>query len=117
MTASSEPVDPDEYLDRTLAALADPVRRRVVDLLAAAPRPAGALAGELSVSPSVMSRHLKVLRDCGVVGEESPASDARVRIYSLRPDATVELRSWLETVADGWAEQLDALGEYVERGS
>ncbi|MGC6728026.1 ArsR/SmtB family transcription factor, partial [Escherichia coli] len=78
-------------LDRTLAALADPARRRVVDLLRERPRRAGELADALSVSPSVMSRHLKVLRDNDVVDEQSPDFDARVRIYSLRPGATAEL--------------------------
>ncbi|MGH3305428.1 MAG: ArsR/SmtB family transcription factor [Streptosporangiaceae bacterium] len=103
-------------LDRTLAALADPARRHVVDLLRERPRRAGHLAAALSVSPSVMSRHLKVLRDSDVVEEFSPGFDARVRIYTLRDGATAELRSWLEAVERGWAEQLTALKAHVERG-
>ena len=103
-------------LDRTLAALADPARRRVVDLLRQRPRRAGELAAALSMSPSVMSRHLKVLRDSDLVEESSPAFDARVRIYSLRAGATAELRSWLEAIERGWAEQLTALKAHVERG-
>jgi DNA-binding transcriptional ArsR family regulator len=102
-------------LDRTLAALADPARRQVVELLREQPRRSGDLAAALSVSPSVMSRHLKVLRDSDLVEESSPAFDTRVRIYSLRGGATAELRSWLTAVEQGWAEQLSALKAHVER--
>jgi DNA-binding transcriptional ArsR family regulator len=104
-------------LDRTLAALADPARRQVVELLRERPRRAGDLAGELSMSPSVMSRHLKILRDSELVEQSSPEFDTRVRIYSLRAGATAELRSWLEAVERGWAEQLTALKAHVERGA
>ena len=110
----AEAVAPDP-LDRTLAALADPARRRVVELLRERPRRAGDLAAALAVSPSVMSRHLKVLRDCEVVEETSPEFDARVRIYALRTGATSELRRWLDAVEQGWAEQLTALKAHVER--
>jgi DNA-binding transcriptional ArsR family regulator len=102
-------------LDRTLAALADPHRRRVVELLRERPRRAGELAVALAVRPSVMSRHLKVLRDSKVVEEASPEFDARVRIYSLRSGATAELRSWLDAVERGWADQLAALKAHVEQ--
>lgn len=113
--AATEPV-PDP-LDRTLAALADPARRRVVELLRERPRRAGELAAALAVSPSVMSRHLKVLRDTDLVEESSPDFDARVRIYSLRTGATAGLRAWLEAVEQAWAEQLTALKAHVERGA
>ena len=102
-------------IDRTLAALADPHRRQVVELLRERPRRAGELADALSVSPSVMSRHLRVLRESDVVEETHPEFDARVRIYSLRSGATAELRSWLDAVEQGWAEQLVALKAHVER--
>jgi DNA-binding transcriptional ArsR family regulator len=104
-------------LDRTLAALADPARRRVVELLRERPRRAGELADALSVSPSVMSRHLRVLRASDVVEETSPEFDARVRIYSLRSGATAGLRSWLDAVEQGWSEQLTALKAHVEDGA
>jgi DNA-binding transcriptional ArsR family regulator len=104
-------------VDLTLAALSDPARRHVVELLRERPRRAGELAAALSVSPSVMSRHLKVLRDSDLVEESSPEFDTRVRIYSLRGGATAELRSWLEAVEQGWAEQLTALKAHVERGT
>jgi DNA-binding transcriptional ArsR family regulator len=116
VTSAAAP-EPGPDLDRTLAALADPARRRVVELLRERPRRAGDLAAALTVSPSVMSRHLKVLRDSDLVEESSPDFDARVRIYSLRTGATAGLRTWLETVEQGWAEQLTALKFHVERGA
>ncbi|MEO6652915.1 MAG: metalloregulator ArsR/SmtB family transcription factor [Ilumatobacteraceae bacterium] len=101
-------------LDRMLSALADPTRRRVVELLRDQPRRAGELADTTSVSASVMSRHLKVLRDSHIVEESSPDFDARVRIYSLRSGATAGLRSWLAAVEESWAEQLVSLKAHVE---
>ena len=114
MSATSAAAVPDP-LDRILAALADPHRRQVVELLRERPRRAGELAAELAVRPSVMSRHLKVLRDSKVVEEASPEFDARVRIYSLRSGATAGLRSWLDAVEQGWADQLAALKAHVEQ--
>ena len=102
-------------VDRAFAALADPARRRVVELLRERPHRAGELATALAVRPSVMSRHLKVLRDSEIVEEASPAFDTRVRIYSLRAGATAGLRSWLDAVEAGWAAQLTALKAHVEQ--
>ena len=105
-----------EAVDSVLAGLADPTRRRIVELLGDRPRRVGELAGELAVSPSRMSRHLKVLRDCRLVEESSPDFDARIRIYSLRSGATAELRRWLDRMEQGWSEQLRALKAHVEGG-
>ena len=102
-------------VDRTFAALADPHRRRAVELLRERPYRAGELAGALAVTPSVMSRHLRVLRESELVEESHPEFDARVRIYSLRTGATAELKAWLDAVEQGWAEQLAALKAHVER--
>jgi len=102
-------------LDDTLAALADPVRRRAVELLAERPHRAGELAGELGTSPSVMSKHLRVLRRRGLVTETHPEFDARVRIYTLRSAPMTELRGWLDTAEQGWAAQLSAFAAHLER--
>jgi DNA-binding transcriptional ArsR family regulator len=102
-------------LDDTLAALADPVRRRAVELLAARPRRAGELARQLDTTPSTMSKHLRVLRQRGLVAETHPEFDARVRIYALRSGPMAELRSWLEVAERGWAEQLTAFAAHLER--
>ena len=102
-------------LDATLAALADPYRRRAVDLLAKGPQSAGELARSLEISPPAMSRHLKTLRTCGLVEESHPEFDARVRIYALRPEPMVHLLRWLEESERLWATQLTAFKAHVER--
>jgi DNA-binding transcriptional ArsR family regulator len=102
-------------IDRTLAALADPHRRRVVDLLAERPHAAGELARALDLAPPAMSRHLKTLRESGLVDESHPAFDARVRIYALRPEPMEQLKRWLEEAERLWAEQLAAFKAYVEK--
>jgi DNA-binding transcriptional ArsR family regulator len=102
-------------LDLTLAALADPVRRRATELLAAAPRRSGELAEQLGVSASVMSKHLRVLRHSGLVSESHPDFDARVRVYALETAAMADLRSWLEIAEKGWAEQLTAFRDHLDR--
>jgi DNA-binding transcriptional ArsR family regulator len=102
-------------LDDTLAALADPVRRRAVELLAERPHRAGELARELRTTPSTMSKHLRVLRQHGLVTETHPEFDARVRIYTLRSAPMNELRSWLDNAERGWAEQLTAFAAHLER--
>jgi DNA-binding transcriptional ArsR family regulator len=114
VSATSAAALPDR-LDRTLDALADPYRRRVVELLRQRPHRAGELSAALAVRPSVMSRHLKVLRDSELVEQTSPQFDTRVRVYSLRSGATAELRSWLDAVEQGWADQLAALKAHVEQ--
>lgn len=102
-------------LDRTLAALADPARRRVVDLLAERPRAAGELARALDLSPPTMSRHLKTLRAAGLVSESHPEFDARVRIYELRAEPMADLKRWLEASERLWTTQLAAFKAHVER--
>jgi DNA-binding transcriptional ArsR family regulator len=102
-------------LDRTLAALADPHRRRVVDLLAERPRAAGDLARALAIPAPAMSRHLKTLRESGLVAESHPEFDARVRIYALRPEPMVHLIGWLEAAERLWSEQLAAFKAHVEK--
>lgn len=101
-------------VDRTLAALADPHRRRVVELLGEGPRPAGELARLVGLSAPAMSRHLRTLRASGLVTESHPAFDARVRIYELQPGPIRELKSWLEQSERMWTEQLAAFKQYVE---
>ncbi len=104
-----------DRVDRTLAALADPQRRRAIEVLREGPRRAGDLAAELGVTPSVMSRHLRVLRESDLVEESSPRFDARVRVYALRTGAVAELKAWLDAVEQGWSEALLALKAHVER--
>lgn len=101
-------------LDRTLAALADPCRRRVIELLREAPRRAGELSQALALSPPALSRHLRTLKTSGLIEETHPAFDARVRIYSLRPAPMADLKVWLEHTEAMWADQLAAFKAHVE---
>lgn len=105
---------PGSALDRTLAALADPDRRRAIDLLRQGPRRAGDLAQAIGLPAPAMSRHLRVLRQSGLVEERHPEFDARVRIYSLRPAPMAELRTWLDETEALWTEQLAAFKQHVE---
>jgi DNA-binding transcriptional ArsR family regulator len=102
-------------IDRTLAALADPHRRHVVDLLRERPLRAGELAQRTGLSLPAMSRHLRQLRECGLVAESHPAFDARVRIYTLDPKPMVALKRWLEETEALWSVQLAAFKRHVER--
>jgi DNA-binding transcriptional ArsR family regulator len=104
-------------VDDAFAALADPARRRAVELLARQPRRAGELAEALRVTPSAMSKHLRVLRERGLVTETHPAHDTRVRIYTLRPLPMADLRAWLDMAERGWTEQLAAFAAHLERTS
>jgi DNA-binding transcriptional ArsR family regulator len=101
-------------LDATLAALADGTRRGVVDLLRKRPRRASDLADALGASKPAMSRHLRVLRDSGLV-ETSSQDDGRERIYALRPAPFAELRAWIEDVEAFWTVQLASFKDRVER--
>lgn len=102
-------------IDGTLAALADPTRRRVVEALRRRPRRAGELASAFRMSPPAMSRHLRVLRREGLVEEERVEEDARVRVYRLRPERFRDLQGWLREVEAFWTEQLDAFKSHAER--
>jgi DNA-binding transcriptional ArsR family regulator len=94
-------------LDGTLAALAEPTRRKVVDLLSERPRLAGELASALQMSPPAMSRHLRVLRLSGLIEEEhSGRADARLRVYRLRHQPFQQLRDWTAEVESFWNDQL-----------
>lgn len=104
-------------LDRTLAALADPHRRLVVDLLRERPLRAGELAEAAGLSAPAMSRHLRTLRRSGIIAESHPEADARVRVYTLRPGPMALLKDWLEQTEKMWAEQLAAFKDHVEGGA
>ncbi len=95
-------------LDRTLDALADAHRRRVVELLRREPMRSSDIAAALRLSRPATSRHLGVLRRSGLVAERSDENDARVRVYRLRRRPFLQLQSWLEEVAAFWDDQLAA---------
>jgi DNA-binding transcriptional ArsR family regulator len=107
-TIGTDPLHP------VLEALADPTRRRVVQLLGDRPHRAGELSAASGVSAPAMSRHLRVLLDAGVVADERVPNDARVRVFRLRPERLGELQAWLDQVQAHWNEQLRAFKRHVE---
>ena len=105
----------EQRLDRTLAALADPHRRRVVDLLRERPYRAGDLAQAARISFPTMSRHLRTLRQSGLVEEDRDEFDSRVRIYRLRSEAMAELKKWLAETDALWARQLASFKAHLQK--
>jgi DNA-binding transcriptional ArsR family regulator len=96
-----------------LAALADPTRRELVALLAEGEQAAGDLAGRFAVSRPAISRHLRVLREAGLVRART---EGRRRVYALDPRPLRELDDWLQPYRDLWAQRLDALDTEIARG-
>jgi len=101
-------------VDQTLLALADPTRRRVVDVLRRKPLRAGDIAAALAISAPRLSRHLRVLRRSGLIEDSGVEHDARVRVYRLRPERFGVLRGWLEEVEAFWAAELSAFKTHAE---
>src|SRR5438046_2386233 len=93
-------------------ALGDPIRAQIVELLADRDLEAGAIASRFDVSRPAVSRHLRVLREAGVV---SSREEATRRVYSLRPESLEELVSWTEKVRKRMEARLDALGAYLDQ--
>jgi len=97
---------------QALEALADPTRRRIVELLAERDRDAGEIASHFHVSRPAVSRHLRVLREHGLVRSRSVAQR---RVYSLDPEPLEEIDAWLSTYRRFWANRLDALDVQLRR--
>jgi DNA-binding transcriptional ArsR family regulator len=95
------------------AALADPTRRRIVELLAERDRDAGELAASFPVSRPAVSRHLRVLKESGLV---TVKPRAQRRVFSLNPRPLDDLASWLDRYRSFWSQRLDALETELARG-
>jgi DNA-binding transcriptional ArsR family regulator len=93
------------------AVLADPSRRRILDLLREEPRSVGELVQRLGLSQPGTSKHLRVLREAGLVESHT---DAQRRRYELRAEPLRELDAWLEPYRREWAGRLDALERHLE---
>ncbi|WP_150463259.1 ArsR/SmtB family transcription factor [Nesterenkonia ebinurensis] len=94
----------------TFAALGEPKRLEIVELLRRGPVSVGDIAGTLGIRQPQVSKHLKVLREAGVV-EDEPV--ARRRIYHLVPSAFEELGDWVESFEALWERRLDSLGDLL----
>jgi DNA-binding transcriptional ArsR family regulator len=93
-------------------ALADPTRRKIVELLAHRERSAGELAGHFELSQPAVSKHLRVLREAGVVHVRG---DAQKRIYRLDSATLGQAEAWLARLRSFWDERLDALEDQLRR--
>ena len=96
------------------AALSDPTRRRVIELLGDRERRAGELAAAAGTSAPAMSRHLRILLDAGLVADERVPDDARLRVFRLRREPVAALQAWLDQLQAHWNEQLGAFKRHVE---
>lgn len=90
----------------SLSAIADPTRRRIVELLAVRERTAGELVEEFDLSAPAISQHLNVLREAGLV---TTRADGQSRIQALNPAGFDDLEAWLQKTRAVWSRRLDAL--------
>lgn len=97
-----------------LEAIAEPTRRRILDAVRVGERSVGELVETVGMHQPGVSRHLKVLRDAGLV---EVRRDAQRRLYRLRPEPLMELDAWLEPYRAEWTTRLDALERHLRRTS
>jgi DNA-binding transcriptional ArsR family regulator len=95
----------------TFEVLAEPTRRRILDLLRERERSVGELVSRLTISQPGVSKHLRVLREAGLV---EVRTDAQRRWYGLRPEPLSEVDVWLEPYRRFWAQRLDALEQHLD---
>jgi DNA-binding transcriptional ArsR family regulator len=95
----------------TFEVVAEPARRQILDLLIDGPRPVGELVGKTGLSQPNTSRHLRVLREAGLV-ESRP--DGQRRLYELRPEGLAELERWLAPYRRLWRDSLAALERHLD---
>jgi DNA-binding transcriptional ArsR family regulator len=100
-------------MDAVLHALADPGRRILLDILRDHPATAGELADALPIARPGVSRHLRVLREAGLVDVRP---DAQRRVYTLRPETLADVDEWLSGYRALWQNRLDALHTEITRG-
>jgi DNA-binding transcriptional ArsR family regulator len=95
----------------TFAVLADPSRREILDLLRGGERPVGDLVDRLTLTQPTVSKHLKVLREAGLVDVRQ---DAQRRWYRIRPEPLAEVDAWLAPYRRMWEGSLDALERHLD---
>ncbi len=95
----------------TIEVIAEPSRRRILDELLEGEQPVNALVERLSMAQPVVSKHLRVLREAGLV---SVRPDGQRRLYSIRPDPLMDLDEWLEPYRRMWRASLDRLERHLE---
>lgn len=95
----------------TIEVIAEPSRRRILDALRSGEQPVQALVQCLAMSQPAISKHLRVLRDAGLV---EARADGQRRIYRVRPEPLMQLDQWLEPYRQMWQESLDRLAEHLD---
>jgi DNA-binding transcriptional ArsR family regulator len=95
-----------------LEVLAEPRRREILDVLRDGEQPVGALVGRLGLSQPAVSKHLRVLREAGLV---EARVDAQRRLYRIRPEPLADLDRWLAAYRKLWNQHLDLLEEHLDK--
>jgi DNA-binding transcriptional ArsR family regulator len=98
-------------MSTAFAVVAEPNRRRILDVLRAGERPVNDLVVELAMAQPAVSKHLRVLRDAGLVAVRH---DAQRRYYRLVPEPLVEIDDWLTPFREAWGRRLDAFGAHLD---
>jgi DNA-binding transcriptional ArsR family regulator len=98
-------------MSTTFEVVAEPTRRRILDLLRERERPVGELVTSLRLSQPGVSKHLRVLRDAGLVDVRK---DAQRRLYGVRAEPLAEIDEWLEPYRRLWTDRLDALERHLD---
>jgi DNA-binding transcriptional ArsR family regulator len=96
----------------TFQVLGEPSRQAILDLLRDGERPVGELVNHLALSQPAVSKHLRVLKEAGLV---EARADAQRRLYRIRPEPLVELDAWLATYRRLWTARLDRLEDHLDR--
>ena len=110
MAAARKIAEDDEAPD-VFRAIADPTRRAILDLLRDGPKPVNSLVERFDVSRPAISKHLRILRECGVVSE---TRQGRERFYRIQPSQLQPVDTWILNYRRFWQGQLDALKLYME---
>ncbi|MEZ4447956.1 MAG: metalloregulator ArsR/SmtB family transcription factor [Nannocystaceae bacterium] len=98
-------------MQETLAALAEPNRLRILELLRTGPQPVNDIGERLHIRQPQVSKHLRVLKEAGLVSVEARAQQ---RLYGLRPEPLRQLHAWLEGYRQLWEDRFDAMDELLE---
>ena len=99
-------------MESSFTIVAEPNRRAILSLLAVAERSVGEIERELRLSQTSVSKHLRVLRDAGLVESRI---DAQRRVYRIRPEPLREVDDWLDPFRRFWSDQVDALERHLDR--
>jgi DNA-binding transcriptional ArsR family regulator len=99
-------------MNGTLNALAEPNRLRIVEMLKRGPSSVNEISGRLKLSQPLVSKHLRVLREAGIV---QVRAEAQQRLYELRAEPFEQLESWVSSFRRLWEERLDSLDDYVQQ--